>query len=62
MIPVPCESSVRRAFTSLAALAPGVTGTTRIGRYLLNHSFMRPGLVATATSTVVALGLARWLL
>ena len=48
--------------TVLAAVSFDQTGTTRIGRYLLNHSFMRPGLVATVTSTVVALGLARWLL
>jgi anaerobic C4-dicarboxylate transporter DcuA len=48
--------------TVLAAVSFDQTGTTRIGRYLLNHSFMRPGLVATATSTVTALGLARWLL
>jgi anaerobic C4-dicarboxylate transporter DcuA len=48
--------------TVLAAVSFDQTGTTRIGRYLLNHSFMRPGLVATATSTLVALGLARWLL
>jgi anaerobic C4-dicarboxylate transporter DcuA len=48
--------------TVLAAVSFDQTGTTRIGRYLLNHSFMLPGLVATSTSTVVALGLARWLL
>jgi anaerobic C4-dicarboxylate transporter DcuA len=48
--------------TVLAAVSFDQTGTTRIGRYVLNHSFMRPGLVTTATSTVIALGLARWLL
>jgi anaerobic C4-dicarboxylate transporter DcuA len=48
--------------TVLAAVSFDQTGTTRIGRYLLNHSFMLPGLVATTTSTLVALGLARWLL
>ena len=48
--------------TVLAAVSFDQTGTTKIGRYLLNHSFMLPGLVATAASTVVALGLARWLL
>jgi anaerobic C4-dicarboxylate transporter DcuA len=48
--------------TVLAAVSFDQTGTTRIGRYLLNHSFMRPGLVATVTSTACALGLARWLL
>ena len=45
--------------TVLAAVAFDSTGTTRIGRYLLNHSFMRPGLVTTATATLVAMALAR---
>jgi anaerobic C4-dicarboxylate transporter DcuA len=45
--------------TVLAAVAFDSTGTTRIGRYLLNHSFMRPGLVTTATATLAALALAR---
>jgi anaerobic C4-dicarboxylate transporter DcuA len=48
--------------TVLAAVSFDQTGTTRIGRYLLNHSFMRPGLVTTATTTIAALGLARWVL
>ena len=30
------------------------SGTTRIGKYLLNHSFMMPGLVSVSVSTVVA--------
>ena len=29
------------------------TGTTVIGKYLLNHSFMMPGLVSTIIATVV---------
>ena len=36
--------------TLLAAVSFDQTGTTRIGKYLLNHSFMRPGLVAVVTS------------
>ena len=36
--------------TLLAAVSFDTTGTTKIGKYLLNHSFMRPGLVAVATS------------
>jgi anaerobic C4-dicarboxylate transporter DcuB len=48
--------------TVLAAVSFDQTGTTRIGKYLLNHSFMRPGLVNTVTSTITALLLARWLL
>ena len=31
------------------------SGTTRIGKYLLNHSFMMPGLVSIAVSTVFAM-------
>ena len=30
------------------------SGTTVIGKYLLNHSFMMPGLICVATSTIVA--------
>lgn len=41
--------------TVLAAVSFDQTGTTRIGKFLLNHSFMRPGLVTTATATVLAL-------
>ena len=48
--------------TILAAVSFDQTGTTRIGSFLLDHSFMRPGLVATATTTAVAMGLAKWLL
>lgn len=31
------------------------SGTTKIGKYLLNHSFMMPGLVSVGVSTVVGL-------
>ena len=33
------------------------SGTTVIGKYLLNHSFMMPGLICVVTSTLVAYGL-----
>lgn len=39
--------------TVVAAINFDRTGTTRIGKYILNHSFMMPGLI----STVVAIGL-----
>ncbi len=41
--------------TLLAAVSFDQTGTTKIGRYLLNHSFLRPGLVTMATAIVMAL-------
>ena len=31
------------------------SGTTKIGKYLLNHSFMMPGLVSVIVSTLVAM-------
>lgn len=41
--------------TIVAAINFDRTGTTRIGKYILNHSFMVPGLIATGVS--VSLGL-----
>ena len=41
--------------TVLAAVSFDQTGTTQIGKYLLNHSFMRPGLVTTISTVVIAL-------
>jgi anaerobic C4-dicarboxylate transporter DcuA len=40
--------------TLLAAISFDQTGTTRIGKYVLNHSFMLPGMVATTSSVVIA--------
>ncbi|MBR4134758.1 MAG: C4-dicarboxylate ABC transporter, partial [Bacteroidales bacterium] len=31
------------------------SGTTKIGKYLLNHSFMMQGLVSVVVSTLVAM-------
>jgi anaerobic C4-dicarboxylate transporter DcuA len=44
--------------TVLAAVSLDQTGTTRIGKLLLNHSFMLPGLVSTLVSTAAAVLLA----
>jgi anaerobic C4-dicarboxylate transporter DcuA len=43
----------------IAAINFDLSGTTRIGKYVLNHSFMIPGLVATATAVSTGLLLAR---
>ena len=45
--------------TLLAAVSFDQTGTTKIGKYLLNHSFMLPGLVAIVSTVVMALLLSR---
>jgi len=39
--------------TLLAAISFDQTGTTRIGKYILNHSFMLPGLVAAISSVLI---------
>ena len=41
--------------TVIAAINFDRTGTTRIGKWVLNHSFMMPGLITTAVSISVGL-------
>ena len=48
--------------SDLAAINMDRTGTTRIGKYLLNHSFMIPGFIGVGVSTVVAYAISRVLL
>jgi anaerobic C4-dicarboxylate transporter DcuA len=43
----------------IAAINFDLSGTTRIGKYVLNHSFMIPGIVATGVAVVTGLALAR---
>jgi anaerobic C4-dicarboxylate transporter-like protein len=45
--------------TILAAVSFDQTGTTKIGKYLLNHSFMRPGLVTMISAVLIALILSK---
>jgi anaerobic C4-dicarboxylate transporter DcuA len=41
--------------TIVAAINFDRTGTTKIGKYILNHSFMMPGMVATVVGIVVGI-------
>ncbi len=41
--------------TLLTAIQFDRTGTTRIGKYVLNHSFMLPGLVTTAAAVIAGI-------
>jgi anaerobic C4-dicarboxylate transporter DcuA len=43
----------------IAAINFDLSGTTKIGRFVLNHSFMIPGLVATSVAVASGLFLAR---
>ena len=48
--------------TTLAAVSFDQTGTTKIGKYLLNHSFMLPGMVTMISSLLIAMLLSKLLL
>ena len=41
--------------TLIAAVNFDRSGTTRIGKYVLNHSFMLPGLISTVTAVTTGL-------
>ncbi|MBB5190298.1 anaerobic C4-dicarboxylate transporter DcuA [Silvimonas terrae] len=45
--------------TVIAAINFDQTGTTRIGRWLLNHSFMLPGLACSVVSVAAGFGLVK---
>ena len=44
--------------TIVAAINFDRTGTTRIGRFVLNHSFMLPGFIATISAVTIGFGIA----
>ena len=44
---------------SQAAINFDLSGTTKIGKYILNHSFMIPGLVATSVAVFTGLLIAK---
>ena len=47
--------------TIIAAINFDRSGTTGIGRYVLNHSFMLPGMVATWSAVIIGLIISRLL-
>lgn len=48
--------------SDLAAIGFDRTGTTHIGKYIINHSFIIPGLICVGVGCLVGTGLARLLL
>ena len=47
--------------SDLAAIGFDRTGTTHIGKFVINHSFLVPGLICVITSCLVGYGLSRFL-
>lgn len=45
----------------VAAISFDLSGTTRIGKYVLNHSFMMPGLVSTIVAVTTGLAIGNFL-
>ncbi len=45
--------------SNMVAINIDRSGTTRNGKFLLNHSFMIPGWIGVIVSTIVAYGLAQ---
>ena len=45
--------------TIVAAVAFDQTGTTRVGRFVINHSFMLPGLVSTIAAIAIGMLIAK---
>jgi anaerobic C4-dicarboxylate transporter len=45
--------------TLIAAVNFDRSGTTRIGKYVLNHSFMLPGLISTLVAVTTGLLIAK---
>jgi anaerobic C4-dicarboxylate transporter DcuA len=45
--------------TLIAAVNFDRSGTTRIGKYVLNHSFMLPGIVSTTVAVTTGLVIAK---
>lgn len=44
--------------TLVAAISFDQTGTTKIGKYVINHSFLLPGMVVTVSAIAIAFGIA----
>ena len=49
----------RSSFSASRTINFDRTGTTHIGKYILNHSFMMPGLIGVGVATVVAMLIAQ---
>lgn len=52
-----CNYFIPASGQCVAAIGFDSAGTTKIGKYVLNHSYMFPGLVMTVVSVAVAFGL-----
>ncbi|EFN4069344.1 anaerobic C4-dicarboxylate transporter family protein [Escherichia coli] len=52
LLPVTCGSFIIPGGAQIACVAFDRTGTTRVGKYVVNHSYMLPGLITVLASTI----------
>ncbi|HGN9371775.1 TPA: anaerobic C4-dicarboxylate transporter family protein [Citrobacter pasteurii] len=52
LLPLTCGSFIIPGGAQIGCVAFDRTGTTRIGKYVVNHSYMLPGLVTVVASTL----------
>ena len=58
LIPATCAVFIIPGGAQISCVAFDRTGTTKIGRFGFNHSYLIPGLVSMAASTVLSLAIA----
>lgn len=59
LLPAACAVFIIPGGAQIGCVAFDRTGTTQIGRYGFNHSYLLPGLVAMAVSTICAIAIAQ---
>ncbi|MFT2321255.1 anaerobic C4-dicarboxylate transporter family protein [Escherichia coli] len=52
LLPLTCGSFIIPGGAQIGCVAFDRTGTTKIGKYVVNHSYMLPGLVTTLSSSI----------
>lgn len=58
LMPAACAVFIIPGGSQIACIAFDRTGTTRLGRYVIDHSFMLPGMVSLVMSVLFSLGIA----
>lgn len=62
LLPATCGSFIIPGGAQVGCVAFDRTGTTRIGKYVVNHSYMLPGLVSVLASTMFCFLMSRLLM
>ncbi|VFS48111.1 anaerobic C4-dicarboxylate transporter family protein [Budvicia aquatica] len=61
LLPAACAVFIIPGGAQIACVAFDRTGTTRLGKYVINHSFLLPGMVSLVMSVVFCMMIAKTL-